>query len=101
MEPPPSTCSNGLARNNTTDKNSLTGSIPSEVGFLTNLEGFFMGTLSFNSVFQGPIPTEIGLLSNLKNLHLRKSLDYRCTTTLLRMLHGSSLVGLSRTSNES
>lgn len=54
------------------DKNSLTGAIPSELGLLTNLEGLFLGSLSYNPDFQGPIPSEIGLLSSLMNLHLRK-----------------------------
>ena len=54
------------------DSNSLTGTLPTEVGMLRELKGLFIGTESFNRKFQGPIPSEIGFLTNLRDLSLRK-----------------------------
>lgn len=54
------------------DSNSITGTLPSEIGQVTKLTGLFMGMETVNSLFQGPLPTEIGRLTNLKDLHLRK-----------------------------
>ncbi len=46
--------------------NSLSGSIPTEIGNLTNLISLYLG----NNSLSGSIPTEIGNLTNLRNLGL-------------------------------
>ena len=43
---------------------SMTGSIPTEIGYLTHLESLSFGVL------HGAVPTELGLLSLLKDLYL-------------------------------
>ncbi|MDE0337568.1 MAG: hypothetical protein OXI80_07845, partial [Caldilineaceae bacterium] len=46
--------------------NTLTGSIPTELGSLTNLEGLYLA----RNQLTGGIPTELGDLANLENLDL-------------------------------
>jgi Leucine-rich repeat (LRR) protein len=46
--------------------NQLTGSIPSEIGILTNLTGLSL----YNNQLTGSIPPEIGNLTNLESLSL-------------------------------
>ncbi|MFV0394291.1 MAG: toxin Cry1Ac domain D-VI-related protein [Coprobacillaceae bacterium] len=47
-------------------KNELTGSIPSSVGSLVDLESLLL----FNNKLTGEIPTSIGYLANLKNIEI-------------------------------
>jgi len=49
--------------------NQLSGSIPSELGGLTNLRYLF---LDFNQL-SGNIPSELGSLTNLEGLHLNSN----------------------------
>ncbi|MCC6752550.1 MAG: hypothetical protein IT266_01055 [Saprospiraceae bacterium] len=49
--------------------NGLSGTIPSEIGFLTGMAEFSLGM----SDLEGPIPPSIGQLSNLSVLNLRRS----------------------------
>ncbi len=51
------------------DENNLTGSIPPQIGNLTNLNRL---VLRFNNL-EGNIPIEVGNLTNLKNLWLRSN----------------------------
>ena len=60
------TCSSGAVSAISLYDNSLTGSIPAELGNLTNLTNL---TLSVNSL-TGSIPAELGNLTNLTNLYL-------------------------------
>ena len=48
------------------DRNSLRGSIPTEIGNLTSLKGLFLK----NNYLSGSIPTQIGSLYSLQYLHL-------------------------------
>ena len=49
--------------------NQLTGSIPSEIGKLTNLRHLYLD----NNQLTGPIPSEIGNLKNLTRLYLKNN----------------------------
>ena len=49
--------------------NQLTGSIPSEIGYLTNLINLYLN----NNQLTGPIPPEIGNLTNLTHLYLQSN----------------------------
>ena len=60
------TCSNGSVTELRLSGNSLSGSIPSELGRLTNLTTL---DLAFNSL-SGSIPSELGSLINLTELNL-------------------------------
>ncbi len=51
-------------------ENNLTGTIPTELGNLTNLKSL---ELSFNKNLSGPIPPDIGRLSQLEALRLRRT----------------------------
>ena len=51
-------------------ENNLTGTIPTELGNLTNLKSL---ELSFNKNLSGPIPPDIGRLSQLVELRLRRT----------------------------
>ena len=50
-------------------ENQLTGEIPSEIGNLTNLERLWL----YNNQLTGEIPSEIGNLTNLTNLWLHNN----------------------------
>ena len=43
--------------------NSFSGTLPAQLGQLTNLESFY----AYDNEFSGHIPTEVGLMSNLNN----------------------------------
>ena len=60
------TCSSGYVARISLSSNSLSGSIPAELGNLTNLQLLY---LSYNSL-SGSIPAELGNLTNLRNLYL-------------------------------
>ena len=61
------TCSGGSVTEVHVPGNNLNGSIPPELGNLTNLE--FL-EFTYNSDLTGGIPPELGNLTNLKKLHL-------------------------------
>jgi len=65
-------------------ENSLTGSIPSEIGKLKKLEEFDVGTNSLT----GSLPTELGLCSSLKDINIDQN-KFRGTvpTELLNIRH--------------
>jgi hypothetical protein len=54
------TCLSGFL---SVDTNELTGNIPSEIGYLTNLSNL---ELSSNPDLAGKVPTELGLLTGVK-----------------------------------
>ena len=60
------TCSNGSVTELRLSGNSLSWSIPSELGYLTNLTGLYLNGNSLS----GSIPPELGGLTNLTNLYL-------------------------------
>jgi len=60
------TCSNGSVTELRLSGNSLSGSIPSELGNLTNLTGLYLNDNSLS----GSIPSELGNLTNLRSLYL-------------------------------
>jgi Leucine-rich repeat (LRR) protein len=60
------TCSGGHVSELYLHSNELTGSIPTEIGNLSNLGYLYLN----NNELTGTIPTELGNLSNLKYLHL-------------------------------
>ena len=60
------TCSNGSVRSLSISNNALTGTIPSELGNLTNLTGLYLN----NNSLSGTIPVELGNLTNLIDLRL-------------------------------
>ena len=57
-----------VPHNDTSGENALTGSIPSEIGLLTNLKYSFLD----NNDLSGEIPSEIGKLTGVKILYLSK-----------------------------
>ena len=57
------TCSNGSVTELRLSGNSLSGSIPSELGNLTNLTGLYLNDNSLS----GSIPSELGNLTNLRS----------------------------------
>ncbi len=77
--------------------NSLGGSLASEIGKLTSLEGLYIG----NNSFQGQIPTELGQLSRLMNVYAHNNLLSgtipHTIGSLLNLyalgLHGNALTG--------
>jgi Leucine-rich repeat (LRR) protein len=87
------TCSGGHVSTLYLPRNSLTGSIPTELGLLGNLMGL---NLSGNSL-TGSIPTELGLLSNLTDLYLYGNLLTGTIPTELGLL--SNLTWLSLDNN--
>eukprot|EP00985_Skeletonema_marinoi_P026813 scaffold21131_cov194-Skeletonema_marinoi.AAC.9 len=56
------TCSNSMVMNLYFPNNNLSGTIPSELGSLTNLEYLNLGA---NAALSGTIPSELGSLANL------------------------------------
>ena len=60
------TDNNGRVRRLSLDNNLLTGSIPPELGNLSNLEFLVL----YNNQLTGPIPPELGNLSSLEGLEL-------------------------------
>jgi len=68
--------------------NSLSGTIPIEIGQLTNLSALYL----FNNSLRGTIPTEIGKLTNLSALYLfNNSLSGTIPTEIGQLTNLSSL----------
>ena len=79
------------------DRNSLRGSIPTEIGNLTSLKGLFFK----NNYLSGSIPAQIGSLTSLKYLYLEgNTLSGSITTEIGSLtslqylyLYGNALIG--------
>jgi len=74
--------------------NTLRGSIPSELGLLTNLEDLY---LYYNSL-TGSIPSELGLLTNLQSLYLDGNSLTGSIPSELGLLNNLEGLGLYRNS---
>lgn len=64
------TCVNGHITSISLDNNALSGSIPREIGNLTELENFQINHSSKNNQLTGSIPPEVGLLTKLETFQL-------------------------------
>ena len=67
------------------DSNQLSGSIPPELGQLTNLKVLRLST----NRLTGSVPTELGQLTNLTSLHLEGNQLTGCVPAALRDVEGS------------
>jgi Leucine-rich repeat (LRR) protein len=69
------------------DSNRLTGTLPSEIGLLTNMETLHIqGLRVINIGLDGALPNEIGLLENLQSFFLPDNYVTRTVPSTLSLL---------------